>query len=456
MIRTFTGKPRGGKSYGALKREVLDEALYGRRVIVTNLSIDPGEFQQYLHDFHPKCTFDVNTRLVIITKEQAKRFWLIRSADSSKRIEDTTIEEQKAGKFPDFGPHAGEGVLYVIDEAHVLFDARSWASNGLALTYYNSQHGKLNDDVVFITQFLALLDTRCKSFSQTYHVFRNFKFEKVFTYFRTPGYFEERVYSVEPKGGVDHDEKHEYKLDARLAKCYDTSAGVGISGRGQPEKPRVKGLHFGWLIGGVGVACVALWFVADLPAWLVVRSDGGKAAQRAIEGTHAPAVGSIQRSPALSVNHGQSNSLEASSDRPGRRDDSTVESERWVVGYIARNGKVNVVMSDGVVYTEDDEELERVNRTSVVISGKRYPIKNGTPQIGYRQQGAGAKRAPERRDTEVPDVAVPVITGRNPTVAEQSERPAAAANESTPPPQQHGSWYVDADGVNRLRVAPSL
>jgi len=190
MIRTYTGKPRGGKSYGALKREVLDEAVYGLRIIVTNLSIFPGELAAYIQKHHPKATFDVNERLVIISKEEAKRFWLIRGPGDRNRIEDTSQQQQKNGVFPDFGKHAEEhnspGVLYVIDEAHVLFDARGWATNGLALTYYNSQHGKLNDDVVFITQFLSLLDSRCKDFSQAYHVYTNFKFLKLFTWFRVP------------------------------------------------------------------------------------------------------------------------------------------------------------------------------------------------------------------------------------------------------------------------------
>lgn len=391
MISTYTGKPRSGKSYGALKREILDEALRGNRVIVTNLAIIPEEFAQYLHDVHPKCDFDVTKRLVVITKEEAKRFWLIRSADRSKDIEDTSVQDQKKGIFPDFGPHAGLGVLFVIDEAHVLFDARGWAQNGLALTYYNSQHGKLNDDVIFITQFLGLLDTRCKSFSQFYRVYRNYKFEKVFTFFRTPGYLEERSYTVEPKNGIDHDERHEYRLDPRLAKCYDTSAGVGISGRGKPESFRFKGLNFGWLVAGLVSVCVGLWFLADLPVYLVGKSDGGKAAKKAIYGEDKSAPGAKPDTPHLV-------------DRPSVRENTPPQperkqalvsdlDERSVVGYVARNGRVNVVMSDGVIYTEDDPELEHVYRTSVVISGRRYPIKSGgwgSPQIGQAKAPAVA------------------------------------------------------------------
>lgn len=447
MIRTYTGKPRGGKSYGALKREVLEEAVLGKRIIVTNLSINPGDFAQYVHDNYPKADFDVTKRLVLITKEEAKRFWLIRGPRPEDRVEDTTPDEQKAGKFPDFGKHAEEhnspGVLYVIDEAHVLFDSRSWATNGLALTYYNSQHGKLQDDVVFITQFLALLDKRCTGFTQSFHVFRNFRFEKIFTYFRAPGYFEERVYSVEPKGRVEPDEKHEYRLDPKLAACYDTSAGVGISGRGQPEKPRIKGLSFWWFVGGIAAVAVSLWWVVDVPAWLVMRSGGGSAAKKALRGEVAPLPAG-----AHPVHAGPSTALQTQVVESVPPPPQVVMPEVWVTGYVVRGDRINVTLSNGTVLTEDGDGLERVTRSAVMVSGVRLPIR-GSP-------GSGVKVTPVRPDTGVPGVAVPRDTGPERAVEMKSSGLTGSANEPNPPPQQQGSWVVGSDGVARLRNSESV
>jgi len=52
------------------------------------------------------------------------------------------------------------------------------------------------------------------------------------------------------------------------------------------------------------------------------------------------------------------------------------------------------------------------------------------------KQGAGAKGAPEKRDTEVPSVAIPVMAGPDRTVAQKSPGPWDSAKQPTPPPQQ--------------------
>lgn len=44
-------------------------------------------------------------------------------------------------------------------------------------------------------------------------------------------------------------------------------------------------------------------------------------------------------------------------------------------GVVGKPGRVNVYLSDGSVLTENDVELGGVTRNSVVISGKKYPIK---------------------------------------------------------------------------------
>lgn len=458
MIRTYTGKPRAGKSYGAVKNEAYVEATEGIRTIVTNLSLDPGELSALVQERCPGADFDPNVRLVLITKEEAKQFWLIRGPAPEDRLNATTIEEQKAGIFPDFGVHQAQrnnpGVLYILDEAHVLFDARMWASNGLALTYYNSQHGKLNDDVVFITQFIGLLDKRCVGFSQSFHVFRNYRFEKFMTIFRAPGHFEETVYSVMPAKGVEWDERHTYKIDSRLAACYDTSAGVGISGRKQPEKPRIKGLSFKWLVAGVAAASISLWWISDLPGWLFLKSSGGQAVAKTFVGSHGQAA----IAPSLNKEEHQVNAgINSPSEKirsPKRvietvQDSPIEETKLWVRGYAVGRGQLNVLLSDGRVLSEGDGILARIERNYIELrDGRRI----------YRQPsaGSGARVAPVRSDTEVPTVALPVSPIGSRSGGLRSAGQDSLSEPVTPPPQQQGSWVVGSDGVQRLRERPSF
>ena len=43
-----------------------------------------------------------------------------------------------------------------------------------------------------------------------------------------------------------------------------------------------------------------------------------------------------------------------------------------VSGYVVRGAKVNVVLTDGRTFTEQDKELQRVARNSVTIDGQKY------------------------------------------------------------------------------------
>lgn len=261
MIRIFLGKPGGGKSFGALK-DIYDEAVNGQRVIVTNLSIDIGRFSALVQKRHPKADFDPNKRFRLLTDQECKRFWLHRRPGLS--IPDIT-KEQEHGQDWFKVPEDTFGCLFVLDEAHIHFDARSWAMNGLSLTYYNSQHRKFSDEVVFVTQFLDLLDKRVRGFAQEYVYFVNNGLQRYLTYFRLPAYFTVKTYTKPRNDGPQGDVAQavtRYDLDKELADCYDTSAGVGIPGRKQPETKRLKGVNLFWI--AVPLAIVG-WLLLKTP-----------------------------------------------------------------------------------------------------------------------------------------------------------------------------------------------
>lgn len=259
----FLGKPGGGKSFGAL-RDIVDEIVNGHRRIVTNLSLDIGALSEWIQKNFPDADFDPHKRIRLLTDSESKRFWMARGPrlNVDPKTADTSIAE---GHFGIVTPRM-HGVLFVIDECHLHFDARQWKENGLELTYYNSQHRKFNDEVIFVTQFLDLVDKRVKGFAQEYVYFVNNGLQRFMTHFRLPSFFTVKTYSSPKTGGAKNPDMAtaRYQLDVTLAACYDTSAGVGIPGRKKHETNRVKGLPIYWIVvPACGIAAL-LFYTPDL------------------------------------------------------------------------------------------------------------------------------------------------------------------------------------------------
>jgi len=256
MIYIFTGKPRAGKSYGAVV-EAYREAIGGPRVIVMSKSMGPkvGELNALVQERFPEADFDPCKRFHELTDEQTGNFWCHRMVNG----------QHVEMPFSDLGEKATP-TLYIIDEAHLHFDARRWKEAGAELTRYNSQHAKigLGDTVIFVTQFPDLLDKRVRGFAQEFHLFRNLGFEKLFWFFRAPQRFLVAVYYGAPGGNQKPAEVHYNKIDMRIAACYDTSAGVGIVGRGAPEmKRRKSGVSWRWLIVAAVLAVLGVSYGPD-------------------------------------------------------------------------------------------------------------------------------------------------------------------------------------------------
>jgi len=264
MIRLFIGTPGAGKSYAALK-DLVEELAYGSRLVVTNLPVLPGELNAWMAKEHPAWTDDINQRIRIISEEETKQFYRYRGIAGD--IGSVTKEDSLVGRHLPYADFRGAGVLYIIDEAHIPFDSREWASTGPELTYYNSQHRKLGDELVFITQFEKLIDVRVRGFVQEFCYFNNNGMEKFMTYFQKPATFTMEVHRKPPSGPGSPAalERRTYRMDFTLAKCYDTSAGVGIAGRKLPERKRKKALSVFWLIIPI---VLAGYIIAKTPGWM--------------------------------------------------------------------------------------------------------------------------------------------------------------------------------------------
>jgi len=371
MLRIFYGTPGAGKSYGAL-RDMIEELAYGERLIVTNLSLDLGKLNEWMHKEFPWWEDDINCRIRLITEEQTGEFYSFRTVgmpplhvpDRSSSLAGVHV------KYFDESVLAtrNTGVCYIIDEAHIKFDSREWKEAGPELTYYASQHRKLNDECIFITQHPDMLNNRLRMLCQEFWSFNNFGLEKVFTYFSKPAFFTCEVHRKLPTGAIVPPPMavHRYRLDKSLADCYDTSAGIGITGRKLPEKKERKGFSIFWLAIPIAVGCYLLF---KAPEWVA------KGAVKLTTGTvnKASEVAKAAIDP----------------QKPARDPNMPFQAPGPV--YVAPQVPVYVQSyavrgQDAIVYLSDGRELTGASGLALItrdwvstVDGVRYPIRHKPP-----------------------------------------------------------------------------
>lgn len=418
---TIYGKKGGGKTYYALIHYILPELVHGSRCVVTNVELKLPELSAYLARRYPEKNIDVNRRVRILSREETKCFWLHRQPGVD--IPDVSKHDYLNGRNPDYGAFAHHGgVLYVIDEIHIDFDARAWANVGLGLTYYNSQERKLLDDQVFITQFLALVDKRVKDFSQEFILCRNWRYEKFMTIFTKGGGMEARHYAAPPMRDNSEvaNEVHRYRIDPEKAECYDTTAGVGFRGIGKPDSQQKKR----------GVPMWAM-FVA-VPAVAFALSKGTDAISNKLSGNETvqrvTGKGVTPKREPVPVDVPRAAVTGAEQSRSEVRV-APVEAKRREVkptGYAVGRGRVIVTMSDGSTRMGGfpgmtDDGIEAVERNGVVWQGEKHYL-------------AGAVRS-----------------GR---VLVSGVRPgqSASTSEAAAVPESVGPYVRDADGIMRIQA----
>lgn len=346
---TIIGKKGGGKTYYALLAYVRRELVYGDRCVVGTLALKLPDLSEYLARKYPHKNIDVTKRVRILTREEGRRFWLHRGPGVD--LADVSDADYDNGRNPDYSSIAEKGgVLYVIDEIHIDFDARNWAKIGRGLTYYNSQERKLQDDQVFITQHLALVDRRVKDFSQEFVLCRNYRYEKFLTYFSKGSGMVARHYSFIPNENALipqlPDEKHDYRINAELAACYDTTQGVGFKGTGSPDKQGKKKGWFPWWT--MWVLIPVLWLLLSKGSDFIMARFSGKV-DTSKKGESPVSVGGFAAMPPAfsqakaTPSGGESGYV----NRP-------MAAAVYAKGIITRDRRVNVLLSDGRTLTEPD------------------------------------------------------------------------------------------------------
>jgi len=326
MIEMYTGLPGAGKSYGALLR-IMDVLERTNQVVVTNCALRLDVLNEYYNRRASSVgrLVDVFSRVRLINSTEAREFWRFRPSFSV--IPDVTLKRRrKASELTEIASgdgigdrpntaqvvdvvtdmlneagHRQPGVFYVIEEAHLLFDARSWASTAQTLTFYNSQHRKFLDDCVFVTQFLKLIELRVRGFAENFYVYRNFAGRKVYQFLRMPSRLRELKFPVDPSvPGAQHDSETWRALDLEKAACYSSMSGVGVGGAGSVEVRSVKGFSLPWWSPFVALAALALLFVVG--SKLALSKFGESFVKTVSPATSSDPV-SRQKSPRGEVKH---------------------------------------------------------------------------------------------------------------------------------------------------------
>jgi hypothetical protein len=409
MIDLFVGKPRNGKSLRAMMR-ILDRLINTKRFIVTNMVLDLDRIQDYID----KRGLNINARTrfhFLTTKEDMKNFWLFR--DYGLVLKKPADYDDAKGKSDiDYAPlfdderfwtktEVGQvpqmaGTFYVIDEVHTLFPARGWQGTPRHADFYNSQHGKLNDEVVFITQNTKLVDPNFYRLAQEFHYCRNHRLMK-HGHFKGANKFTAHIYDGPANdNGKPTLNVESFSLDLEVAQCYDTSAGVGMPGGGAADAGhRTKGVPLWSIWVACGLAICGVYYVFNY----VIPQAGNKYLRAMKSGTlrpgeplptvpGAPIVdGVATASPSISP----SNSPEVGPFSSSKDDGLVIEkiyetkipdSPLYVTGYVKKQNRINVVLSDGRILTEKDSDILKIERNTVFLrSGERIFI--GTPRKPY-------------------------------------------------------------------------
>jgi hypothetical protein len=267
-------------------------------------------------------------------------------------------------------------ILCVTDEAWQFYPNNGGWSRCPLLSFYARQQRKLRDEWFIVTQHPTDVDSVFWNIAQDFWVCRNHGMERM-GIFRQPAMFRVIVYLTNPaRGNAIRSNEFYRRLDKKLSQCYDTTAGVGISGGFKGDSNQKKsGIHFAWILVGVAAVVVVLCAVPIMLRKAVTPMmthtlTGGRDAKPAEK---APK----QSLPPPSVSQPSQDDL--SDLMPGHPSHSDGHREKeeplLATGYTFLGGSPSVFLSDGS--TVEPPELQFITKTYVLVNGKklkfRYP-----------------------------------------------------------------------------------
>ncbi|HHZ94129.1 MAG TPA: hypothetical protein EYN67_00915 [Flavobacteriales bacterium] len=300
-IHFVTGRPGAGKGLYAM-RLLVEELRSSNRPIITNFPLLKDKLAEYMTEEHGE-SFDILTRVILLEeKEDLANFYRVRKVKKDGSLHFLDVETDSKGKAVSYDIDGAQdgGVYYLLDEVHIVFGARDWQEMGRAVLFYASQHRKLGDECILISQVPKNVDSQFRSIAQSFHVLRNHGMEK-FLWFKQPSMFARHTFLNMPTGarGEQPLEQSYFKLDVRQANCYETARGVGLAPKDGAQADKGEdnrgGIHIYWLLPAFLAVAVLIWWGVRASARgavnLVVGDGDGptmgeKLAGRMIKGTN--------------------------------------------------------------------------------------------------------------------------------------------------------------------------
>lgn len=377
-IHFISGKPGGGKTLYSV-RLIVDELVCGNRLIVTNVSIKLGELNKYLQDKYPAFyerqfisgLTHISDRIKLIDEDELQTFFTHRG--KGVMLKSVSNGEWKSGIRPDYSIVKDEGVFYVLDEIHIAFNSRAWADTGAQVLYYLSQHRKLGDDVICITQSVGNVDKQFRSVAQDYTYIKNLSKQKA-GLFRLPSLFVRNTYAQPATDTSQAMESGTFTLDVSgIAAIYDTARGVGIHGRtGADTNHRKKGLPWWTFFIAVGVG-----------TWLLVHYCPNILAKLFTPAPHqikhVPPPANHQTLPSPPTNDVPSLVVEKASAPVviPEHDQPSETNMVYCTGYFIFEKQVTVYLSNGSTVDSDSGRINEIGKNYVIIDRVRLPVVKG-------------------------------------------------------------------------------
>lgn len=263
----LTGKPGAGKSFFAT-RCIIEEIKDRNRTIVTNVPINKEKLREYVgKDFY------------IYTLETFANQAHFFTNRGHYNIDLPNVEANV--DFKEFLKEDDEGVLYVIDEAHLYFNSRNWKHMSNATLSYITFIRHVGDTLVWMCQNYSDIDKQFRGKTQAFHVLRNLTREKIGMFKRGTGfrcyqYIEEAHIASHGTVNATASQDFQYPFDIKVAECYNTS----LFNKQHDTKYSVKALPLKYAIwAGVILFCGVLYWLSqggyrDTLAWLTPELVG--------------------------------------------------------------------------------------------------------------------------------------------------------------------------------------
>ncbi|HVU27379.1 MAG TPA: zonular occludens toxin domain-containing protein [Verrucomicrobiae bacterium] len=397
-ISFITGKPGGGKGLLAMQ-QVIDELLQGTRPIITNLAVrvEPwvnGSHQpmiglrSYLLKAFGK-HFDCDKRIHILPDEEIAAFYLWRVVDGKLVKSNYNAKKTRDGDeiIIDFDTANGATsgpCMYVVDEAWKFYGSRNWQRTGEGVLFYNAQHRKFGDDVLIVTQHTKQIDPAVQRVAQDFWVVRNHSKLSI-GMFRQPDVFSVAIYECAPTGSQQEPMTRKlFRLDKKgIAQTYDTSAGVGLSGRMVADiGGRRKGLPW-W---GILILAVAIIFaLSQAPKLLGTFTSWMMHSPKKVSKPAQQVALSARRtnSPAQTEDSLR-DSAQQQAVLPKSTSENTDTNLVVCTGYVYFPHHILVQLSDGRTADSMFGEVQRINPRQVTVFNEVFPVQHLlNSQIAY-------------------------------------------------------------------------